>query len=172
MRDRIVRTFGVALAGAIAAGVALALLPGERALVLDIYLLFVGGLALIVLVEATAAAQPRREQAPFPELGDEPPLRPERLPELARVERGVALGTARAFDLHHRLRPALREIAAHRLETRRGIELERDAAKAAQLLGDEAWEVVQPDRAPPEYGFAPGLSRAALRRILDRIEAL
>ena len=47
-----------------------------------------------------------------------------------------------------------------------------DPAAARALLGEEAWELVRPDRPRPQDTFAPGLSPAALDRILAVLEDL
>ena len=54
----------VAVAGAVAAGVAVAR-PGDGELVLDVYLLFAGGLALLLLVRASRAAIPAGSRSVF-----------------------------------------------------------------------------------------------------------
>jgi hypothetical protein len=89
-----------------------------------------------------------------------------------RLEREVALASARAFDLHYRLRPVLREIADHRLESRRGIRADEmpDAAEAA--LGPAAWELVRSDRPEPTDRMGPGLPLARLSEVLDTLERI
>jgi hypothetical protein len=167
-----VRAGGAALTGGAVTGLALALRPGDRALVLDVFVLALGALVLLVLVEATRTARRPDPRSRFDQAFEPRADLHERLPELARGEREVALGTARAYDLYRRLRPTLREVAAHRLATRRGIDLDRSPEEARAVLGEEAWEVVRPDRRPPEDRFAPGLPIAALGRIVDRLEAV
>lgn len=82
-----------------------------------------------------------------------------RPPELVRVEREIVLGTTSAGHLHTRLLPLLREAAAARL----GPRLTRET------LGDEAWELLRPDRPEPLDRGAPGLP---LRRVRDLVATL
>ena len=159
----------VAAAGAVAAVVALAR-PGDRALVLDVYLLFAGGLAMLLLVRASRAALPAGSRSAFERalrLRGPAPRRPE---ELAGLEREVLLATKTAFYLHYRIRPALREIAEHRLSSRRGIDLDAEPDAARALLGTEAWELVRPDREPPADRLGPGASLAELSAAVDALE--
>jgi len=142
---------------AAAAGAAIALLfPVERGLVVRVFLLVAGGLALEALVRALAVAEPlrRRERRSRG--------RRERPEDLARLEDQVALAAANAADLHYRLRPVLREIAEERAAAR-GIVLDERTA-------GEAWELVRPDREPPREGAARGLPLAQLARVVDAVE--
>ena len=75
-----------------------------------------------------------------------------------------------AFDLHARLRPTLVELATELLSGRRGIDLERDPARARAILGDDAWELVRPDRPDPADRHAPGLADDDLARIVTALE--
>ena len=79
-----------------------------------------------------AAASPDvHEPSLADELADPLDVLPERPSDLARMERDVYLSCGTAFYLHHRLRPILREIAANRLLTRHGVDLDAqpDAAR-------------------------------------------
>ncbi len=144
----------------------LAVFPEEAEVAVDVYLIFLGGLALIGLVVLTgrrgekaespfdAARRPRRRPAPV-------------LPELDRLGREVSLGTQSAFDFHVRLRPVLVEIAEARLAAHGG-RLE----DAEGLLDPEAWDLVRPDRPPPADRHGPGADEATLRRFVDAIEKI
>ena len=163
-----------------AAVVAVALLHGgDTALAADAYLLFLGALAVLVATrlaahlaggsgpsELDALVRPEKPHV-WQRLG-----RPERqqLPELARVEREVSLACGSAFDLHVRLRPTLQEIADLRLQNRYGIGL--DDRRAPELLGETTWDVVRPDRQPPAYRHAAGLSVEELAEIVGTLERL
>jgi hypothetical protein len=167
------------LLAALAAGVgilvavllAFSTVPRQR--VVDGYLLFVGGMLMFGLVRATRQAG---ESEPTSSVYDRALRRRERAParpgELAKLEREVALAAGSSFDVHFRLRPVLREIAAHRLATRRGLALDGGSLEVAALLGDELWEVVRPDREPPDDRFGPGLPLARLRGALERLERI
>ena len=88
-----------------------------------------------------------------------------------RLDRVVSAATSHAGDLHVRLRPILREIAADGLR-RRGVELDAQPQAAQALLAPDTWEVVRPDRPRPDDAFARGLAPARLNAVLDDLEAL
>jgi hypothetical protein len=88
------------------------------------------------------------------------------------VERELGLGMARAGRLHTHLLPMLREAAAARLAARRGIELDRRPEAARAALGDEAWELLRPDRPPPADPNAPGISKRRVTALIDSLERL
>ena len=79
--------------------------------------------------------------------------------------------TTHAGDLHLRLRPILREIAADGLR-RRGVDLDTQPQAARALLAPGTWELVRPDRPRPEDPFAPGLRARRCDAVLDDLEAL
>jgi hypothetical protein len=91
--------------------------------------------------------------------------------QLVRLERIVEWSASSGLDAHTRLRPVLVEIAEARL-ARRGLLLDRDAEKAERLLGPAAWELVRPDREAPQNRDARGIRRRELDEILDALEAL
>lgn len=145
--------------------------PGRFALELDVYILVVGGLALLEVVIATREAYPRAGRSALAEALDRQPPGSLRPPELERLERELTLGSSTAFDLHFRLRPTLREIADERLAAR-GLQLDRGGPAVEEALGEELWGIVRPDREPPFKRFAPGISPAEAARVVDRLEAL
>jgi hypothetical protein len=87
------------------------------------------------------------------------------------LDRVVSAATSHAGELHLRLRPILREIAANGLR-RRGVDLDADPRDAQGLLAPETWELVRPDRPRPDDAFARGLAPARLNAVLDDLEAL
>jgi hypothetical protein len=91
---------------------------------------------------------------------------------LARIEQEVALAVAGSFDLHHRLRPRLRGLAIDLLAARRGIALDGDPERARSALGDETWELVRPDRPPPEDRRARGIPIQDLDHVVESLERL
>jgi hypothetical protein len=144
--------------------------PVSFELTFDLLLLTLGGLSLLLLVDSARRAAPRTGRSVF-----EAALRagpPADLPpsQLATTDRRCELGIARAADLHFHLRPMLREIAAARLASRHGYDL--DSPQGRDVLGEETWELVRADRPPPEIRFAPGIPLAELERVLDRLESL
>ena len=87
------------------------------------------------------------------------------------LDRVVSAATSHAGELHLRLRPILREIAANGLR-RRGVDLDAEPQAAKELLAPETWELVRPDRPRPDDAFARGLAPARLNAVLDDLEAL
>ena len=100
------------------------------------------------------------------------PPRSQRLGQLESVARALELAEASSFDLHHTLRPIVREIATARLG-RHGVSLDRQPERARALLGAQAWELVRPDREVPlGRSGRGGCSRDELRAIVDSLEAI
>jgi hypothetical protein len=151
--------------------VARVLAPGRSELELDIYVLALGGFGLLALSSALGRIAPREDESLLEEALDPEPPETARIASLARLEREVALGVSREFDLHYRLRPVLREIASARLE-RRGTRLDSDTTRARELLGDELWSLTEPDRKPPQNRQAPGIGFEELERTVERLERL
>jgi hypothetical protein len=138
--------------------------------VLDVYLLFLGGVGLLALVRATGVAQPGSAGSAFDQALREPKPRPQRPPELVRLEQQVALAATTAFDVHYRLRPLVREIAAQRLWRRHAVDLEHDQERAQSLLGEDVWQLVSPERPVPGDPFAAGLDARSMRLIVEDLE--
>jgi hypothetical protein len=95
-----------------------------------------------------------------------------RPPELVRTERDIVLGTSGAGHLHDRLLPMLREAAAARLSAGHNVDLERRPDAARALLGDDAWELLRPDRPQPRDRTDPGISMRRLRDVIGTLEKL
>ena len=74
--------------------------------------------------------------------------------------------------MHYRLRPILREIAQQRLATRHGLTLDRDTAASRAVVGEETWELVRPDREPPDLRYAPGVHAGELRHVVAALERI
>lgn len=145
--------------------------PGRRELELDIYVLALGGFGLLVMASALGRVAPREEESLLEEALEPEPPETARIAGLERLEREVALASSREFDLHYRLRPVLREIAAARLE-RRGATLDSGSPRARELLGDELWSLTEPDREPPKDRQARGIGFEELERTVERLERL
>jgi hypothetical protein len=146
--------------------------PGDRALALDVYLLFVGGVMLLALVQASRETERPDPFGPFARALVRRVTPRERLQQLARQEREVGLSVDAAFDLHVRLRPTLRLIAAHRLAAMRGIDLDRQPERARAVLGEDAWELVREDREAPLDRFARGIPVDRLRAVVESLERI
>jgi hypothetical protein len=97
---------------------------------------------------------------------------PPRLRELEHIEHDVVQGAANPLDLHRRLRPLLRQIAAHRLAVRHGVALDADDGEAHRLLGDGAWALLRPDRELPDERRGPRLGVHEIEAIVARLETL
>ena len=154
-----------------AAGVAAIASSGAHAIVLDVYLLCIGAVILLALVRTTRAQAPARRASHFDgalaamRRGPAEPGEPELVRELE-------LSTYNVFHFYARLRPLLRDIAAHRLRSRYGIELDAEPLRARELVGNEAWEVVRPDREPPADRLAAGPTLGELRLVVEELEAI
>jgi hypothetical protein len=185
--------------GAVPLVVILIVLPGQRSRALDVYVLYLGALALLALARATAATGPDDPEAVRRTRGahevrlllednlaayvfhgepstalrtDREPRSRHRLPELARIEREVVLSTGSEFDQQLRVKPLLRDVAAHRLWIRRGVDMDENPERAREVLGDEVWELVKPGPPEPNRRYSSGLDIAGLKEIVDRIEAV
>jgi hypothetical protein len=147
-----------------------AFLPGRVELAARVYALLVCGLALLIAVAALRRGYPRA--APLRPKRRHKAERPEPPPTLARIEQETALGIAGSFELHHRLRPRVRNLARSLLAARRGISLENDPELSRELLGEAAWELVRDDRPSPEDRLARGLPSSELARVVASLERL
>src|SRR5213078_3448095 len=129
-----------------------------------VYVLVLGGLVMLALVTATTEELPQRRRSELERALAERGAPAPRLPELERLEREVTLASSSAYDFHYRLLPRLREIASARLE-RRGL-----------ALGPEHtgrwWELLRPDREPPEDHFGGGIAERDLRALVDDLERM
>lgn len=172
MTGRLYRLAGLPALLTVVAIVLLVALAGRRELILHVYVLAIAAFGLVQLVAAVRAAHPSAGASPFDSALRRRVRREERLPELAQIEREVALGMTTAFDLHYRLRPSLRRTAGELLASRRGIGLDAEPGAARRALGEETWELVRHDREPPADRFAPGIPLEQLRSVVGSLESL
>jgi hypothetical protein len=143
--------------------------PGRLELGVRIYALVLCATAIVLVLLALRRAYP-----------DETPLREPAAPahgrvppaSLGRIEHEVALSAAGAFDLHFRLVPRLRSLAAGLLTSRRNVSLEASPDPARAILGEEAWELVRPDRPAPQERLGQGMSPGDLTRVVEALEAI
>lgn len=157
---------------AAAAGLALALLLGRRSagVALLAYVLFVGAVALVVLTRRLGAALP--PTAPFERLLATAPRRVEPVSQLETIRRGLSAASWNKAELHFRLAPMVREIAAARLSRRYGVDLDRQPEQAEALIGGgRLWELAGPAGRPGGRDGA-GWSRQELEELLDELEAI
>ena len=149
---------------------ALPRLPTTRALA--IWVVLSAAISLVLIVR-----QSREHSGPKPARRFEAALRgrkpsasePE---ELVRMERELVLGIADADHAHRKLLPLLRAAAAARLAARHGFELERRPEAARELLGEDVWDLLRPDRPEPADRHGPGVPRAQIAAAIERVEAL
>jgi hypothetical protein len=165
---RIDRAVAAALAVTVWAGRVLVIAPGRTVVVGHVWLVLVLAIALAAALAALFRAVPRRPSA-F-DAAFEPAGRNRARPaSLERAEREVALARGTAFDVHYRLRPSFRTLAAGLL-LRRGVDLERSPERAAELVGPDVWELIRPDRPAPSDRAATGISLEAVERAVDDLE--
>ena len=146
-------------------------LPAHRSRFLSAYELVLGGLAILVIVEALRFRRhPWDAVSPFDRPSEGSPRR-EQVAELERLDRVLVMSSTSAFDTHHRLRPLVRALAAERLQSHHGVDLEDEPERVRDLVGDELWELLRPDR---ELGrrSGPGLPLAETTRAVEDLEAL
>jgi hypothetical protein len=146
--------------------------PSSRAIAVWIVLL-----AAVAFFELSRAAKGAEEPNALAALQFGTALFPrpavERRPiQLDRVDRDVVLGAVAYVWARHGLLPRLRAVAAARLAARRGIDLSRNPQMARDLLGEDAWELVRPDRPEPADPYMQGVSVAEVDVVLERLESL
>ena len=145
-------------------------LPTSRALA--IWLVIVTALALAALLRYS-----RARGGPVPASRFEQALR-KRKPttaqpeELLRMEREILLGIADADHAHRQLLPLLRTTVAARLAARHGLEPDRRPELERELLGDEVWELLRPDRPEPTDRHGPGLREEQVVAVIEKVESL
>lgn len=139
---------------------------------LRLYLTVVAAVVLAASVSEVAEAIPAAPPSVFERaLRRRPPPAPARPAALVELENLLA-GRLSAGAVHFRVRPIVREIAASRLQTGHGVDLDTDPEAARRLLGQAAWELVRPDRDVPVDRFSPELDVADLRVVVEALEAL
>ena len=169
MTRRLLPILGFGLLATLIAVIALVVAPDRRELILDLYVLALGGIAVIRLVGLTRRRLQPGEHSEFEEALRRPAVKPLRIAERDKLAREVQLGMQTAFDLHYRLRPTLVEIARNRLAGR-GVRLESDRAR--RVVGEEAWELLRPDRPPPQDRNAAGIDTDELDRVAAALEGI
>jgi hypothetical protein len=98
--------------------------------------------------------------------------RPRTTPDLAAVDRLLALSVSSAEDEHRRLRPLVLDIARQRLADHTGVRIDADPEAAARALGPDAWELIRPDRPPPGDRRARGMRPERLRALVESLERI
>jgi len=153
--------YGTVAALTVGLAFALGLRPISVREILAAYVLALTAVALLVLArmarteEAWERASSELAHALRPRASSR--MRP---PELVLVGRDVELGIASAGDFHARLRPRLWSVVEARTRT------PQDALDA------ETWELLRPDRRPPEDLAADGIPARRLHELVDTLERL
>jgi uncharacterized membrane protein len=142
----------------VVAGYIVAAQASVRDVTLHAYVFLVGGLLMLGVVAAAGDAVPRRKRSEFDAALGGTRQKEKRLPEVEKLEREVTLAASSAYDLHYRLVPQLREIAQARLE--------RTGHTASPETLGPWWELLRPDRPPPEDRFEKGITEAQLRALV------
>ena len=165
------RAFKVGFALSAAVGLTALAVSGARSILLDVYFLGMGGVLLLALVRTTREGGSTGLSDFDRALEEMSRRRPSDSGVLTLVNE-VEQSSASALHLHVRLRPILREIAAHRLWMRFGVDLDREQERARELVGANAWELVRPERLPPSDRLARGPAPADLRVVVEELERL
>jgi hypothetical protein len=135
-------------------------------------LLGLGAIVLVVLVPRPARRTPRAAG-----LRRRSRLRLARTPrrttpDLAAIDRLLALSVSSAEDEYLRLRPLVLDIARQRLADHTGVRIDAAPDAAAAALGPAVWELIRPDRPRPDDRRARGTSPARLRAVVESLERI
>ena len=152
--------------------VMLGIRPASIQQILTGYVLVLAAIALAALTRIARSASDIPPPSEFEAALRPRGLDPMRPPQLVRTERDIVLGTSGAGHLHERLLPMLREAAAARLSAGHNVDLERRPDAARALLGDDAWELLRPDRPQPRDRTDSGISMRRLRDVIGTLEKL
>jgi hypothetical protein len=163
---RRVATFFVVVT--IALIVVLGLHPVSTTRIVAGYALALAAIGLDAFVRILGAESWRERGSLFEHVLSRKAPEPTRPSEIVRIEREITLGTTSAGHLHTRLLPLLRDAASARV----GIDFDVHPERARAALGDEAWELLRPDRPEPADRNAPGLPIRRVRAVVDMLERL
>jgi hypothetical protein len=150
--------------------IAVLLAGGARGLALYVYLVFLAAVSCAAATHSLLAEAP--QSRPLVSLLPRRQDPDERLRQLEAIERRLSGARANAYELHTRLRPTVIEIAAARLARRHGVQLGSDPNACRPLLGAHVWELVRPDREPPEERFGHGWERRELEALVYELERI
>jgi hypothetical protein len=135
-------------------------------------LLVVGAIVLVLLVPRSARRTPLPARLQRRSRLRRARARPRTTPDLAAVDRLLALSVSSAEDEHRRLRPLVLDIARQRLADHRGVLIDADPKAAARALGPQTWELVRPDRPAPSDRRARGMAPERLRAVVESLERI
>jgi len=152
---------------------AIAALPRYRGRALQVFVVLAGAVLIRLLVVAVVEATSRPGLFAFDRALVPPPPRELTAPsEPARIRFEVGAATHRSMELHHQFRRRMRRLAQDRLAAEHGVDLDAEPEAARPLLGDEAWDLLRPDRVPPDDRFGPGMPVEGVTRIVAAVEDL
>jgi hypothetical protein len=138
--------------------------PGDRSIELHAYVLVLGAMLMAAVVSAVGGALPRGRRSQLTLALREQPQPEEPVRDLERMQRVVTLAVANAHDLHVRLLPILRDIAAARLE--------RTGRRPGPETLGRWWPLLRPDRPAPAERFEAGIPAADLRALVADLEKM
>ena len=141
------RVIELAVLPTIGLGIALVVAPGRAALAFHVWLLVVLAVAL-TLIQAVRRSATRAVGVRQPRGGQERPA--ERFASLEKLERAVSMATASDYDVHHRLRPVVREIASGQLLVTQG-DRPRPPARGGTGSARRRGVGARPGRAPAAH---------------------
>jgi hypothetical protein len=130
--------------------------------------------ALIVAAGCVAAAAvlQRMPGSPAAARRRSRPAASDGTPAVLRSDRRMLqLALASAGETHHRLVPAVRELAAGATERRRGP-VARAPEEMESLVSPVTWDLIRPDRRPPDDARERGISVGELETVLDDLGRL
>jgi hypothetical protein len=165
------RALKLGLIVSVTIGAAASLSSGLRSVLVEAYLLAIGGVLLLALVRAARVKAPVDRSSAYEAAAAKLQLAPADTGPLALTHE-LDQSIASEFHLHRRLCPLLREIASSRLRLRHGVDLVADPERARELVGAHAWDLVDERRSAPQDRLAPGPSLAYLRDVIDELERL
>lgn len=158
------------LAATVGVVLALLLAGASHGLALLAYVLFLGAVGLAVLARRLRDELPPAPR--FERLLAVAARRAEPVGQLERIRRELAAAGWSQAELHYRLVPIVREVAAARLSRRHGVDLDRQPERARALLGGRVWELARPGRERPDQAHGGGWSRRELEELLDELEGI
>jgi hypothetical protein len=172
MIGAVLRAVLVAMIATLALVALVQLTPAQRPLVLGVYLMVLGAVAVHLLVTWLRLTYPAPPASAFDAALAARPAPPRPPAELDRLARLLSLSSASALHAHTRLRSELRPVAADRLRWSLAVDLDRDPDAARAALGEPGWELLARDQRDLPNREAPGLPLAALAELIANLERI
>ena len=170
MRRIVVSTVGYAVTGALIAGGAVLIGVDRTDLVLDAYLLYAGALVALAAARISRLAFPS-PRGTVPAVLSPPPPRYVHPESLSTTADDVALAQAGEFDVHFRLRPQLRDIAAAGLAMQRAstsiVSPSEPERSSRRRRGSSCGRIGRGRR-----GGGRGIDTASLTAVVDELERI